>query len=454
MKKLLLIVSLCFPASAFAQQAQTGLNGFSFIAPLQIAAGQDHGFLVDDTNPNERLLVLSLPPSVQTAAPNIKPLRLDDNVMTLTMPKMSYQNDSKRHELLLTWAPEVELFEHNSDQNALNHQALANFTYFFSKNLEVSVGDTYKSSHDPARTLENVFLLLPRSPYTENDIRATVEFQPNAVTALGARYDNDHTNFGYTDPFQSHFLDSISQGYSFMATRMLTRTQRLRAIYSIFRIAPIDPHAQYEDQVQANYAFENPIHSAILEYKVSLNPSTVVELTGGVIKMDTGLNYTFSISADKRLGTYWWVGGGFARTLTFQAGSTTAFASGLASNGFYDVLTVRFRGQPTRRTAIMFDTTMSSEVASPLVNATQGLMGRTRFDFRLSDREVLFASLENFYQNENAYVAAPLSRHRLMFGIQISLSSETDRRLNHNNEDAQYVALTDHQRHQTTPQQQ
>ncbi|HEY2381688.1 MAG TPA: hypothetical protein VGK48_10970 [Terriglobia bacterium] len=453
MKKLLVIVCLFCPVWVFAQQGQTGLNGFSFVAPLQISGGEDHGFLVDRTDPNERLLVLSLPPSVQVGAPNIKPLRLDDNIMVLTLPKMAFQNDSKRHEFLATWSPEVELFQHNSDQNALNHQAVGTFTYFFARNLEVSAGDTYKSSRDPARTLENVFLLLPRSPYTENDIRANIEFQPNAVTSFGARYDNDHTNFGQTDPFQSHFLDSISQGYSFLATRMLSRTQRLRGTYSIFRIAPIDHHATGEDQVDASYAFERPIHSGILEYRVTPTPGTVLEFTGGVIKMDTGLNYTFTLSGDKRLGTFWWVGGGYSRALSFQAGSSTAFASGLASNGFFDVVTLRFKGQPTRRTAITFATTMSREVSSPLVNATEGLMARTRFDYRVSDREVLFASLENFYQNENAYVGTPLSRDRFTVGIQISLSSETDRRLNHYNEDSQYVALTDHQRRQSTPQQ-
>src|SRR5579885_267840 len=196
MKKLLIITCLFVPALAFAQQGQTGLNGFSFVAPMQIAGGSDHGFLVDRTDPNERLLVLSLPPSLQGAAPNIKPLRLNDNVFTVTLLKMAYQNDSKRHEFLATWAPEIELFQHNTDQNALNHQVMGNFTYFFARNLEFSIGDTYKASNDAARTLENVFLLLPRSPYTENDIKANLEFQPNAVTSLGVRYDNDHTNFG------------------------------------------------------------------------------------------------------------------------------------------------------------------------------------------------------------------------------------------------------------------
>src|SRR5215813_12741811 len=139
MKKLLLLICSFFPAALYAQQAQSGPNGFSFIAPMEISGTSDHNFLVDRTDPNERLLVLSLPPSVQTAAPNIRPLKLTDNVLTITAPKMAFQNDSKRHEFLATWAPEAELFEHNSDQRALNHRAVGTFTYFFARNLEATI---------------------------------------------------------------------------------------------------------------------------------------------------------------------------------------------------------------------------------------------------------------------------------------------------------------------------
>src|SRR5215475_11824354 len=276
MEKLLLLVCLLGPAAAFAQQAQTGVNVFSFIAPLQIESGADHNFLVDRTNPNERLLVLSLPASVQTAAPNIKPLQLSDTVLTLTAPKMAFQNDSKRHEFLATWAPEAELFAHNSDQRALNHRAVGTFTYFFARNVEASVGDSYISSHDPARTLDNIFLMLPRSKYTENDFRASFVYQPNPITSLGVQYDNSRTNFGQTDPFQTHILDSVTKGYSFIGTRMLTRTQRVRFTYSIFNISPINPHSKGEDQVTTNYAFQRPIHSGIVEYRLGLNPTTVL----------------------------------------------------------------------------------------------------------------------------------------------------------------------------------
>src|ERR1051326_4480855 len=127
MKKLLLTTCLLFPVWAFAQQGQSGVNGLSFIAPMKLSAGNDDNFLVDRTNPNERLLVLSLPPSVQTAAPDIRPKMLHDNVLTLTMPKIGFQNDSKRHEFLASWEPEFEVYQHNSDQNALNHQLTGTF---------------------------------------------------------------------------------------------------------------------------------------------------------------------------------------------------------------------------------------------------------------------------------------------------------------------------------------
>jgi hypothetical protein len=146
------------------------------------------------------------------------------------------------------------------------------------------------------------------------------------------------------------------------------------------------------------------------------------------------------------------VSGGFARSLAFTAGSSAAFAQGLGSNGFFDVYSLRFKGEPTRKTGILFDMTWSRDAAGQVVNGSHAFMGRARCDYRLTDREVVYTSIESFEQNENAYVRAPLSRNRFMVGIEISLSSETERRLNHANQDTQYVALTDHQRRRSTPQ--
>jgi hypothetical protein len=452
MKKLMLVVCLVVPALAFAQQAQTGLNGVSFIAPLRIAGGTDHNFLVDRTPPNQRLLVLSISPSLQTAAPNILPQRLDDQVLTLTLPKIGFQNDSRRHEFFATYVPEFEVFAHNSDQNAMGQEANATFTYFLSRNIQISAGESYRSSHDPARTLDNVMLLLPRSPYHENDIRAGVEYVMNPLTAFGFRYDNDRANFGQTDPFQARILDSQSAGYSVFGTRMLSRTQRLRATYSIFKITPLNPHAKFEDQVDVPYSFTKPIQSGMLEYRLALNPNTILTFSGGAIGLDTGLNYTFRAGIDKRIGNYYWISGGFARSLSFANGAPAGFSPGLGSTQFFDVYTARFKGQPTRKIGVLFDTAISRDAAGRVVTGIQSLMARARVDYRVSDREVLFSSIESFEQNNNAYVRAPLSRNRFTVGIEISLSNETDRRLNHTNQDTDYVALTDHQRRRSSPQ--
>src|SRR5262245_66179216 len=110
MKKLILVVSLLsFSASLRAQQAETGLNGFKFLAPVQIEFGRDNNFLVDRTSANEKLFVLSLPPSIQSGAPDIRPQKLDDTVLSVGIPKMAFVNDSRRHAFLLTCPPEFQL---------------------------------------------------------------------------------------------------------------------------------------------------------------------------------------------------------------------------------------------------------------------------------------------------------------------------------------------------------
>ena len=96
--------------------------------------------------------------------------------------------------------------------------------------------------------------------------------------------------------------------------------------------------------------------------------------------------------------------------------------------------------------------TAARSAASILALANQSLIATGRFDYRLNDRIVWFASFQTFQQNRNEYVRSALSRNRFTVGVEISLSSERDRRTNRLNEDEQYVALTDHTRHRDTSQ--
>jgi hypothetical protein len=452
MKKLLLVLLVfSLPGVLLAQQGQTGLNGLQFVSPLQISAGVDDNFLVDRTNPNERLLVLSLPASVQPAAPSIKPLVLDDKVFMVTLPRVAYQNDGRRHQFVASWLGEVELFKQNSDQNSFNQQATASFSYDLAHNLQVMIADSFQSTKDPARALSNVFLLLPRSRYHENDISGSLEYQPSPLTNVSVRYDTGYARFGQTDPFQSRILDSTSSGVSVSLTRMLGRHQRLRGTYSLFTITAINQQSTFDDAVDRKRAFEHPISSGTVEYRVGLNPATVVSVSGGLIGLENGKNYIFGGNIYRRIGYYFIASGGYSRSLAFLTPTASGFAQGLGANGFYDSILVRFEGQTTAKTAVHFDMTMARDASNRLSVPSKALLGRSRFDYRLSDSKVLFASWETFQQTQNVYVLAPLTRNRIMGGIEISLSSETQRRTNTMNEDGQYVALTDHGRRRKSP---
>src|SRR5262245_17565800 len=451
MKKLLLVLSVfSIPGMLLAQQGEPGLNALSFVSPLQISAGVDNGFLVDRVDPNTKLLVLSLPASVQPAAPNIKPSILDDKVGMITLPKVQYQNDGRRHQFVASWLGEIEFFKNNSDQDALNQWATAGFNYYLAHNLQVFIGDSYRTSKDPARALSNVFLLLPRSRYHENEISGGMEWQPNRVTNVGIRYDTGYSRFGQSDPFQTRVLDATSSGYTVSVARMIGRHQRIRGSYSLFTINAINQQSNFDSEVDRKRAFEHPINSGSLEYRFGLGPSTVVNVSGGIIGLDNGKNYTFGGSISRRIGYYLNVTGGYSRSLAFLGPTATNFAQGVGANGFYDSILFRFEGQTTAKTAVHFDTTLSRDASQRLAVPLKAGLARARFDYRWSDRKVLFTSWEGFFQTQNIYVLAPLSRNRFMAGIEISLSSEAQRR-NNATEDGQYVALTDHGRRRKSP---
>ncbi len=452
MRKLVLVVCLLTAVTPLrAQQGSAGVDGLSFVAPMQVGVGYDNNFIVDRTNLNEKLFILSLPPSVHPGAPDVRPKPLDDQVLTFSPPKLAFQNDGRRHELILSYVPEAELFRTNRDQNAWNHEASVNFMYDFSRRIQVSAGDTYRSSKDPARTLQNVFLLLPRSRFQDNSARAAVDFQTSAVTGFRLRYDNTRSTFGQTDPFQARILDNTGRGLSFAVTRMLAPNHRVRLTYSYFKVAPINRTRTNDDAVDVPRAFERPLRGVTLEYRVRRNPSTIFEFTGGATVIDTGLNYVFQATADKRYGGFWF-GGGFSRTLSFSPGSPRAFANGASAAGFYDMFSFRMRGQATRSIAIRIDARGSRDSSARLAQASKSFLGALRIDHRLTDRTVAYAGLQSFLQNRNDYVRTPLARTRFMMGIEFSLSSEAERRTNQLNQDEQYVALTDHARRRTEPQ--
>jgi hypothetical protein len=139
MKKTALALFLFLGAlPLFAQHGQNGYTGFSLTSPAQISVGSDKNFLVDRTPADQKLFYMSLPASLLPAAPDLRPLKLDDTVYLVKAPTLAFLSDTQKREFSLTYQPEFELFKTNSDQNSWNHSASMDFSYLLTRRGESS----------------------------------------------------------------------------------------------------------------------------------------------------------------------------------------------------------------------------------------------------------------------------------------------------------------------------
>src|ERR1051325_1760921 len=97
----ILIVMTLAAVPLLAQHGQTGYTGFALTSPAQVSVGTDSNFLVDRTSPDQKLLILSMPAGVLPGAPDIRPLKLDDKVLLVKAPTLSFLSDSKKREFSL-----------------------------------------------------------------------------------------------------------------------------------------------------------------------------------------------------------------------------------------------------------------------------------------------------------------------------------------------------------------
>src|SRR5262249_52881974 len=105
MKKLLSVLFLVgLTSPLFGQQAVFRPGGFSFLTPLSISVTQDNNFLVDRTNPDQRLVLLSLPPSFLLGK-ETGPIKASDQILTLDLPTLAFQKGARRYELVGAYMP-------------------------------------------------------------------------------------------------------------------------------------------------------------------------------------------------------------------------------------------------------------------------------------------------------------------------------------------------------------
>jgi len=442
MKRLLLTLSLLLCAvQAYAQQARSGYTGFALTSPLEVSGGQDSNFLIDRTSTLEKLFFLSLSPTVQQQTPLAQPKAFDDQVLLVNAPTLSYLADTQRLELAVNYRPEFELFRQNSDQNAWNHDFSAGFAYLLNRRTEIFVGDMFRATQDPSRTVQSVSLLLPRNQYSENAFRASLTQSLSALTRFELRFDDTVTKYGQDDPFQVRLLDTRTTGGAVVFTHMVKRNQRFRGTYAMFRARPVDQQDEGDSVVDVErVGLREPTHTVIGAYQFGLNATTIVEGSGGLANGD-GLNsYVWSVSADKLIGEMV-IGGAYGRTLLFYGNDPTVLATGLRSNDVYEVASFRIRGRLKPRMDLLLNVTAARDVSENVFKRTRSLLARLRLDYQWTDRTATFLNLETYQQSRNDFVNDALARNRMFVGIEYSLTSDTRRPVTNFGREPEYIGL-------------
>ena len=373
--------------------AQDHLNGFYLTSPLSLSSGYDDHF-------------------------NTASAQLDDVVTLLNSPTFAWMESTHQTTFTVDYRPEFEIFSRYSNLNAWNNVADMHVNHQFSGRFSVEAGDSFLSTMDPSRELENSLLLLPRGRFTENAAYVSFGYRLNAKTKITLRLDNAFTTATLSGPLAGR-LDQVSYAGTLTLDRTVTRHQKLSGSYSFLHVHPLNEAVSggptNVNQAGATYAYENP--------------SVVLQLAGGVA-VGSQSAFTGAAAVQKRFGGLW-LAAGYQRYVSFFANfasigvpQTTAgpFAQGITPSSTYQVGSFRAWGQLSKRVGlhVVLQRALSGLNAQGV--SVRNLVAQLRTDYALTSRVALFINLERYSQNTNEFSPFPDSRSRYFAGVEYVLS--------------------------------
>jgi hypothetical protein len=377
-------------------------EGFHFTSPLSLSAGRDNRFLAGESV-------------------------WDDTVFLLLGPTTSIVKASQRTEFSLSYQPEFELFQENSNLNAWNHTAGFRLSSKITPRLRLDMGDSFLTTRDPSRRLGNSSLVLPRSLFQENAFYTGLDYELSPKTTLGFRFDNTVTLFNSPDAVRTGFFDQMGYAGTVTLSRRLTSQQKLTGTYSYLTLRLLN--RENDPTLPAISGVSAPTHYLTLGYDVTLNRNLLLRLAGGTIHAN-GFSYMASAEIEKRLGPIW-IDAGYHRTISFFGGLGSPglgpspelqFSDGLLVGNIYQMASFGVRGNLTNRLGLDLHVRGSKTSSGQPGSAIKSLIGSVRMDYKLSDRMVLFSTAEVYGQKSTEQIGVPLSRSRFFGGLEIIVS--------------------------------
>jgi hypothetical protein len=379
--------------SSVAVLAQDHSNGFYLTSPLSLSSGYDDHFNTIDA-------------------------QLDDVVTLVNLPTLAWIKSTHDTTFTVDYRPEFEIFSRYSKLDAWNNVANLHVTHQVSGRISLEAGDSFLSTMDPARELENSLLLLPLGRFNQNSAYASLGYRFSEKTKIIFRFDSAFTTATLPEPVAGR-LDQVSNAATVTLNHTLTRHQRLSGSYSFLHVHPLDESVSGTptnvNQAGGTYTYENP--------------SLVIRLAGGVA-VGSQSAFTGAAAVEKRFGGLW-VAAGYQRYLSFfedfvpvgvPEAAAGPFAQGITPSSVYQVASFRAWGQLTRRVGVKAQLQRAVSGVNAQDISVRSLIAQVRTDYKLTDRVTFFVRLERYEQNANEFSPFPDSRNRYFAGIEVSLS--------------------------------
>jgi hypothetical protein len=319
------------------------------------------------------------------------------------------------------YQPEFEMFNHNTEQNAWNHQGRIYIGRKISPRLTFDLGNSFLASRDPSRHLGNGFLMLPRHQYRENSLYLSFDFTRNPATTWSVRYDNTITRYGLPAEYRTGFLDQMGNAITVVRAHNFSGDRKLSVAYSLLHLALLDSEGPSIRQ-DGSYT-----HFLTLGYSHALNPGFRFSVASGVIRAND-FSYTVAGQVEKRIASIWF-DAGYSRSIAFFGGggfsaapsADPRFANGLQASNLFQMATVGIRARLHHRVGFDLRAVGARNSSRLLDFNSRSLVGRARLDYRLSDWMVLFSTAEFYAQNLNELPGVPTERRRFFGGLEFSL---------------------------------
>lgn len=385
-----LVSALSLIIPAYAQERP---NGLFLTSPLGLSSGYDDNFVAGSRT-------------------------LDDAVSILTAPTIAWFTSTHRSMFSVDYQAEFEIFAHNTNEDAWNHNANVHFRHTFSPRWSIDGAESFLSTMDPTRSLMNSLLLLPRGRYTENSFYTRLAYRLDRKTLLSARFDNAYTNMDLPIDLEGR-LNRVGIGATLAIDHSFNSHHAISGSYSFLDVHPLD---------EVPGTINTTAHNVVLGYVYTVNPGLNVRASGGVTQSEQS-SFTGSAAVDKKVGDVW-LSAGYQRYLAFLGGlSPTAtpvapvpFGTGFASNSIYQVVAIRAWGHITKRFGMEGNVQRALNGVTTDNRGIKSVILQLRLDYKINDKVTFFTRTEFYGQNVSEFQNFPMSRRRYFAGLEFTLS--------------------------------